>query len=450
MSSNQQRKFGLKRFFGILAVLAILAAGLYVAGIYVKQLNLNLPGQKQSAKSVKLPAGCASIAAGLDWSGKPASFNGPVARTPPMGFSSYPLFDTAISQQQIISIANKMASNGMEVAGYRYIYIDDGWQGRRVNGVLTANHQRFPCGIKLVADYLHSKGFKLGLYTTPGKTSCGGNIGSYGHTDTDVATFASWGVDAIKLDWCNANYAQAEIITEQWHNAIVKSGRAMVLSINAGGNPVTGTWAQYYANEWRTSDDICPSWFNKTQPHAAGAVQCYGQKYQSGVFDYLTSSDTQANALNVGPGHWADPDALEAGNTGLSSIEAQTQFSIWCMWSAPLIIGGDPRNMPTADLQTLVNPYAIAIDQDALGVMAHLAVSSPDWQVWIKPLTNQRVAVAVVNLGDSPDSYKLNWPSLGLSPDTVYDIWSGTNPNYTPKNLTISLSAHATALLLVY
>lgn len=447
MATVHRNKFGFKRFVALLCVIVFAAAAI-VAVSTVRSLNFH-PFGINKPSSVSLPKGCATIAAGLDWTASPTNFSGPVAKTPPMGFSSYPQFGTDVNQQQIMGIATAMVNNNMAAAGYRYVYIDDGWQGRRVDGKLTANPARFPCGIKLMADYLHAKGLKLGLYTTPGKVSCGGNTGSYGHVDADVATFAAWGVDAIKLDWCYANGAEAESITEQWHNAIIKSGRPMVLGINAGGNPVTGTWAMYYANEWRTSDDICPSWFSKTQRHAPGAAACYNGKYQSGVYDYLTTSDTGANALNVGPGHWADPDALEAGNTGLSYIEGQTQFSIWAMWSAPLIIGGDPQQMPSDDLQMLLNPKVIAIDQDTLGIMAHLFAGSAEQQIWVKPLADHAIAIAAVNLSNGTRAITLNWADLGIQPISVYNVWLNTYPKYSQKGITVRLPAHGTALLLI-
>lgn len=365
--------------------------------------------------------------------------------TPPMGFSSYPHFGTEVDEQQIIAIVGTMATDGLKQAGYRYINIDDGWQGPRVNGQITANN-RFPCGMKLLGQYIHAHGFKFGLYTTPGPKSCGGYVGSAGYVSQDVATFASWGVDAIKLDWCSADYQKAQAITRQWHDAIQQTGRPMLLSINAGGNPWTGNWAKYLAQTWRTSDDICPSWYNKTQQHAAGATACYGTKYQSGVYDYLTTSDTEANAHNVGPGHWADPDSIEAGNTGLTLDEARTQMGVWAMWSAPLILGCDPRQLTPAFRSLVTNPDVIAIDQDRLGVMAKKLAAPGGEQIWMKVLAGRNVAYAFVNLKDAPQTVTVRWTSLGVSPVSVRNVFTS---QYLPDGpvLRLEIPRHGIALL---
>jgi alpha-galactosidase len=371
----------------------------------------------------------------------------PLAQTPPMGFSSYPHFGTEVDEQQIVAIVGTMAADGLNRAGYRYINIDDGWQGPRLNGQLTANN-RFPCGLQLLGRYIHAHGFKLGLYTTPGPKSCGGFTGSAGYVSQDVATFASWGVDAIKLDWCSADYQQAQAITRQWHDAIDQSGRPMLLSINAGGNPWTGAWAKYLAQSWRTSDDICPSWYNKTRRHAAGASACYGTKYQSGVYDYLTTSNTQANAPNVGPGHWADPDSIEAGNTGLTYDEAQTQFGVWSMWSAPLILGCDPRQLTPAYRSLVTNPETIAIDQDRLGAMAKKLAAPSGEQIWMKALAGNNAAYAFVNLNDTPRTITIRWASLGVTPSSIRNVFTRM---YLPDGpvLRLKIPRHGIALLRV-
>ena len=398
-----------------LAAVVILA--LVFSFVYVRYIRNSNPAR---------PVACSQTDYRMLTSAKPAqqqTDDSMLAPTPPMGFSSYPHFGTEVDEQQIIAIVGTMATDGLEQAGYRYINIDDGWQGPRVNGQLTANNL-FPCGMKLLGDYIHAHGFKFGLYTTPGTKSCGGFPGSAGHVSQDVATFASWGVDAIKLDWCSANYQQAQAITRQWHDAIQATGRPMLLSINAGGNPWTGNWARYLAQTWRTSDDICPSWYNKTRQHAVGATACYGTKYQSGVYDYLITSDTEANAHNVGPGHWADPDSIEAGNQGLTLNEARTQFGVWAMWSAPLILGCDPRQLTSDYLSLVTNPEVIAIDQDRLGVMARELAAPSGEQVWMKVLANRSVAFAFVNLKDASSSVTIRWASLGVSPSTVRDVFT--------------------------
>jgi alpha-galactosidase len=347
---------------------------------------------------------------------------------PPMGFNHYNSFGNAVGEATIREVADAMVRNRMRDAGYRYVNLDDSWQGPRdASGNITVN-ANFPSGIKALGDYLHARGLRLGIYTTPAAKSCGGRPGSAGHAERDVRTFAAWGVDFIKLDWCGADYsaAGAQQIAEDWRAAIAKSGRPMVLSINAGSDLSVPTWASHTTTMWRTGNDICGSWFNKTRERSGAARDCWTRRYHSGIFDYIESS-TERHQPYVGPGHWADPDMLEVGNPGLTDDEARSHFGLWAMWSAPLLAGNDPRAMTTGDATSaiLLNSEVIAVDQDPLSAMARTVRKSSSERVWLKPLSKGRFAVLSVNLSDHARDITLNWSDIGVHGRfTVRDVWA--------------------------
>lgn len=378
---------------------------------------------------------------------------GGTATGPPMGFNHYNNFGNAINESTMREIADAMVRNGMRDAGYVYLNIDDSWQGGRdAAGRITAN-ANYPSGIKALADYVHARGLKLGIYTTPAATSCGGKTGSAGHTVEDVQTFAAWGVDFIKLDWCGSDYsgAGAERIAKEWKSAIDASGRSMVLSINAGGDLSVAAWASRTATIWRSGDDICASWYNRTRSPNPAARDCFTRTYHSGIYDYLTST-TADHRPWVGPGHWADPDMLEVGNPGLTTAEAQTHFSLWAMWSAPLIAGNDPRRMIAGDDTSgiLLNTEVIAVDQDADSVMAGRVSDSSGIQVWVKPLKGGRQAVLAVNTDDVPRDVVVDLATLGLSGAAARDLWGHRDlGRLTGTYLAPGVPAHGSVMLLL-
>jgi len=383
---------------------------------------------------------------------------------PVMGFNPYNTFGTSIDQAEIVGIVRAMAANGMRAAGYKYVILDDGWQGARTrSGQITADPSLFPCGIQRLAAFVHAEGFLFGIYTSPSPTACSGRVGSGGHVADDARTFASWGVDYVKLDWCGADYSPsgAAVIARAWREALNATGRPMILSINAGGSPSVGPWARTVVNSWRVGGDICGSWYNQTRPPSATARACYNRAYDEGIYDYLTSPGVAAQLALVGPGSYIDPDMLEVGTaaesdghnlTGyaLTPAEAATNFAIWAMWSAPLIAGNDPRTMTGTDLASriLLNRQIIAVDQDALGRPATLVLRRGSWQVWRKTLSGGRVAVAVVNLADIAESVGFSWAELGLTgpPRIVSDVWTHGDVPVADAGLDVQAAAHATAM----
>jgi alpha-galactosidase len=374
--------------------------------------------------------------------------------TPPMGFNPYNAFGNNVNETTIKQVADAMVTNGMRDAGYLYVNLDDDWQGGRdAGGNITADG-RCPAGVAALADYVHARGLRLGIYTSPALTTCGGRTGSFGHVNQDVATFASWGVDYIKLDWCGADYspAGASAIAAEWRNAIATSPRAMVLSINAGGSSSVPLWAKDVVTSWRTGDDICASWFNKTRPPDPSARDCFDQRYHNGIYDYLSANSGRA-APFVGSGHWADPDMLEVGNHGLSPDEQRTHFSAWAMWAAPLLAGNDPRTMQPGDLasQVLLNREVVAVDQDAEGAMARKIIDTGTFQVWSKPLTGGNEAVLLVNTADAPTDITVSLDDLGLTGRRqVRDLWAHADLGaFTGTYTATAVAPHGSVLLRV-
>ncbi|MES1166121.1 MAG: glycoside hydrolase family 27 protein [Verrucomicrobiota bacterium] len=372
---------------------------------------------------------------------------------PPMGFNPYNNQWCNTTETQMRAFADAFVSKGLKAAGYTYVNLDCAWQGtRNSSGVMQAG-SNFPSGIKALADYVHGKGLKFGIYTAPGATTCDNKPGSQGHETQDVNTYASWGADYIKLDWCGADYSAsgAAAIAQTWKNAIAASGRPMVLSINAGASTSVAAWASTHVNLWRVGDDICDTWFNKTGSRNAGYTHCTDTTYQSGIYDYLTMSLDYLGPYS-GKGHWGDPDMLQVGNGGLNLEEAKTHFSIWAMWSAPLIAGNDLTKMNGSDIasKVLLNTEVIAIDQDPKNSWATRIRSDSSAQIYKKTLQAAGTyAVALVNMSNAAASITFKWSDLGLSTVTAMrDLWahgditpSGTS--YTATNV----PAHGTIML---
>ncbi len=283
-----------------------------------------------------------------------------MAKTPPMGWNSWNKFHTRVSDEVVRGVADAIASNGMREAGYIYITIDDTWEGERdARGVLHSNN-KFP-DMKALADYVHSKGLKLGLYSGPGVTTCQGYEASHGHEEIDAKTWAEWGIDYLKYDWCGARmmYTEAEeqALYQRMGEALAKSGRKIVFSLCQYGRADVWKWGpEVGGNLWRTTGDISDRWDSMER---IGFSQ-----------DKL--------APFAAPGHWNDPDMLEIGNGGMTDTEYRTHMSLWSMLAAPLIAGNDVRDMTPAIREILLNREVIAIDQDKLGKQATKAVTAGD------------------------------------------------------------------------
>jgi alpha-galactosidase len=344
-------------------------------------------------------------------------YNG-LAKTPPMGWNSWNLFAERIDDKTVRTMADAMVSSGMKDAGYIYVNIDDTWQGTRdAKGVLHTNH-KFP-DMKALVDYVHSKGLKIGIYSSPGPRTCGGYPASYGYEAQDAKMFADWGMDYLKYDWCSAFaiYKDAELqpIYQRMGEALRATGRPIVYSLCEYGNGSVEKWGtDVSGNLWRTTGDIRDEW---------GSM--------------IDNIEKQApTASYAGPGHWNDPDMLEIGIGHMTEEEYRTHMSLWALTAAPLLAGNDIRTMSESTRSILLNEEVIAIDQDPLGKQAS-PVKDGDMETWIKPLSDGSVAVGVVNLGSSPKTATIKQSELPthFTPKTARDLWSHrvdlTNGEYT-------------------
>ena len=368
----------------------------------------------------------------------PVPDNG-IARTPVMGWNSWNKFAGRVTDADVRAMADAMASNGMREAGYVYVNIDDTWEGdkRDSAGNMTTN-TKFP-DMKALADYVHSKGLKLGIYSSPGPTTCAGYIGSYGHEAQDAKTFAEWGIDYLKYDWCGARvlYRDEDMpaIYQIMGDALIATGRPIVYSLCQYGRLDVWKWgADVGGNSWRTTGDIRDTWESMAN---IGFRQ-----------DVL--------APFAKPGHFNDPDMLEIGNGGMSVAEYRTHMSLWAMLAAPLLAGNDLRTMSLEVLEILTNKEVIRVDQDPLGRQATRAWASPDsagarQEIWTRPLANDAYAVAAFNRG--PDSARVTIDFAALNIDTrrttVRDLWRHRLVRVRDNRYVVTIPSHGVVMLRV-
>jgi alpha-galactosidase len=352
-----------------------------------------------------------------------------LALTPPMGWNSWNHFGCNVSEQLIKETADAMVSSGMRDAGYQYVVIDDCWQvARDANGTIVADSTRFPSGIKALADYVHSKGLKFGIYTDAGHKTCQGRPGTYGHEVQDAATYAAWGVDYTKVDWCYADSLDAPTQYAKVSQAFRHSGRPIVLSICEWGQNAPWRWAMGVGNLWRTTTDIEDTW--------------------QSMLDNLDVS-AQYSAV-AGPGHWNDPDMLEVGNGGMTPDEYRAHFSLWAIMAAPLMAGNDLRALDDTTKSILLNGEVIAVDQDSLGLQGTLIYESKaGLQVWMKPLKDGSRAVALLNRSEAPAEFGISLPRLGLPARTatVRDLWAHRDLGTVTNRFRAKVPAHGVVMV---
>jgi alpha-galactosidase len=353
-----------------------------------------------------------------------------VASTPPMGWSSWNKFATQIDDKSIREIADALVASGLRDAGYVYVNIDDGWQGKRDRAGRLQPNANFP-DMKALADYLHARGLKLGIYTSPGPKSCAGYEGSYGHVEQDARTFAEWGVDYIKYDLCSgeAFYQTADAVYgtyQQMGEALTAAGRPVVYSLCEYGRFDVGSWGRAVGGHlWRTTGDIEDNYQTMS---AIGFGRNGKPKY-------------------AGPNGWNDPDMLEVGNGGMSTEEYRSHISLWALLAAPLILGNDVRTMPVDTLALLTNREIIAIDQDRAGVQGVLAQKNGDVEIWTKRLSDGAVAVGVFNRSSSERTVPVVWGEIGLSGVIkVRDLWAHSDGEGAAKR-DVVVPGHGVVLL---
>ena len=355
-----------------------------------------------------------------------------LARTPPMGWNSWNKFASRVDDATVRSIADAMATNGMKEAGYLYINIDDTWEGGRdAQGNILTN-KKFP-DMKALADYVHSKGLKLGIYSTPGPDTCAGYEGSYGHEEQDARTYAAWGIDYLKYDWCGARtlYTDEEMpaIYQKMGDALSATHRPIVYSLCQYGRLDVWKWgADVGGNLWRTTGDIRDSWDSMT-------------KIGFGQNDL---------AQYARPGHWNDPDMLEIGNGGMTDTEYKTHMSLWSILAAPLLAGNDLRNMSPATLAILTNREVIAVDQDKEGKQGTRVWKSGDQEVWVRPLSNGAKAVAFFNRAATDAKVSVRWSDIGITDKSrLRDLWLHQDVEWPGPEYSVTIPGHGVVMLRV-
>jgi len=329
-----------------------------------------------------------------------------VAKTPPMGWNSWNKFGCDVSETLIKGMADAIVATGMKDAGYQYVVIDDCWQvSRDAQGRIVPDLVRFPNGMKALADYVHAKGLKFGIYSDAGAKTCEGRPGSNGYEAIDAAQYAAWGVDYLKYDWCNTDGVDPKIAYPTMRDALKATGRPIVFSICEWGRNKPWEWARGVGHLWRTTGDIADRWdsFARLLDQQVGL-----EKY-------------------AGPGGWNDPDMLEVGNGGMTTAEYRAHFTLWALLSAPLMAGNDIRAMSADTKAILMNADVIALDQDPLGRQGRRIRDDGEFEVWAKWLQGGDVAVALLNRSKQAKEIGVAWTEIGLgaaAAPQVRNVWT--------------------------
>ncbi|EYU28210.1 hypothetical protein MIMGU_mgv1a025145mg [Erythranthe guttata] len=354
--------------------------------------------------------------------------------TPPMGWSSWNYFNCKIDESTIKQTADALVSTGLAKLGYKYVNIDDCWaeSSRDDKGALVPKRTTFPSGIKVLADYVHSKGLKLGIYSDAGFYTCSKEQpGSLGHEEQDAQTFASWGIDFLKYDNCNNDGSRPTLRYPVMTRALMKTKRPIFFNLCEWGDMHPALWGYTVGNSWRTTNDISDTWESMVS----------------------RADQNEVYADFARPGGWNDPDMLEVGNGGMTKNEYIVHFSIWAISKSPLVIGCDVRNISKETMEIIANKEVIAVNQDKLGVQAKKVRMEGDWEVWAGPLTHDRIAVLLLNRGAWLTSITAHWEDIGIAPATTFkarDLWKHKTlkPRFT-GNLTDSVEAHACKMFIL-
>jgi alpha-galactosidase len=360
-----------------------------------------------------------------------------LALTPPMGWNSWNKFGCNVSEELVKSAADALVRSGMKDAGYQYVVIDDCWQvDRDASGKIVVDAERFPSGMKALADYVHAKGLKFGLYSDAGTKTCAGRPGSKDHETIDAQTYAEWGVDYLKYDWCHTEGQDTRHAYQKMSQALRKTGRPIVFSICEWGSTKPWLWASGVGHLWRATGDIQDCWDCGRSWSGMGVVHIID--LMADLFPY------------AGPGHWNDPDMLEVGNGGLSLAESRSHFAFWCLLAAPLMAGNDLAAMTPEVQAILTDPEAIAVDQDPLGIQGRKVRDDGTGEVWMKPLADGSRAVILFDRGTEERELRVAWEDIGLSPETaclVRDIWQKADAGSHTGRYEAKVAPHDVAFL---
>ncbi len=349
-----------------------------------------------------------------------------------MGWNSWNHFAEKVNDAVVRAAADALVSSGLRDAGYIYVNIDDTWEGQRdAQGIIHTN-EKFP-DMKALADYVHGKGLKLGIYSSPGPKTCAGYEGSYQHEEQDARTYAAWGIDYLKYDWCSARqvYKDSDMpaVYRKMAHALRSTGRPIVFSLCQYGDEAVWRWgAESGGNLWRTTDDIEDKW------------------------DRMSDIGFSQNGLErfAGPGHWNDPDMLEVGNGGMNDDEYRTHFSLWAMLAAPLLAGNDLAKMSPATLAILANRDVIAIDQDSAGKQGRRVWEEGPLEIWVRDLADGSKAVGLFNRGHRALPITVRWRELGYSqPPSARDLWAHKDLGKLAEPYTVTVARHGVVMLRV-
>ncbi|KAL7613441.1 hypothetical protein Lser_V15G08338 [Lactuca serriola] len=350
-----------------------------------------------------------------------------LGRTPQMGWNSWNHFACNIEEKLIRETADAMVSTGLAAAGYQYVNIDDCWAelNRDSKGNFVPKRDTFPSGIKALADYVHNKGLKLGIYSDAGSLTCSMQMpGSLGHEEQDAKTFASWGIDYLKYDNCNNQDISPKERYPVMTKALQNSGRPIFYSLCEWGQEDPATWAHGVGNSWRTTGDISDNWDSMTS----------------------RADENDKWAAYAKPGGWNDPDMLEVGNGGMTTEEYRSHFSIWALAKAPLLVGCDIRSMSKETYEILSNKEVIAVNQDPLGVQGKKVKKNGDLEVWAGPLAHNKVVVILWNRGGSTSEITAYWSDIGLKSSTVVkarDLWAHSTRKSVKEHISARVESHA-------
>ncbi len=368
-----------------------------------------------------------------------------LAAAPPMGWNSWNHFAGHVTDADVRSAADLLVSTGMRDAGYVYVNVDDTWQGTRDASGLLHPNSRFP-DMKGLGDYIHSKGLKFGIYSSPGAKTCGGYEGSLGHEVQDAQRYAAWGVDYLKYDLCSLQDPMRDMVQRDHGNPagayrlMIDAFRTMGDALRATHRPIVYSLCQYGIDEvwkwgpsvgaqlWRTTDDI------------------------NDTFDRMTIIGMEQMGLSpyAGHGHWNDPDMLEIGNGKMTEDEYRAHMSRWVLLAAPLLAGNDLSNMTTEDKNILLNREAIAIDQDGFGKQGELVFQHGDFSVWTKPMSLNRVAVGIFNTAGDSREVSFDLATVGFPQGaTLHDVWQHQDLGRHRGLYSRTIARHGVALLIM-
>jgi len=368
-----------------------------------------------------------------------------LAATPPMGWNSWNAFHLAIDEGKIRAMADYIASSGMKDAGYEYVVVDAGWKAktRDAPGRLVADPAKFPSGMKALADYIHSKGLKFGIYTDAGSEDCdSGAPGSKDHEEIDAQTFAEWGVDYVKEDWCYSEGLDARTAYGKMSRAIHATGRPMVFSLCEWGDNQPWLWAAAVGNLWRTTGDGKNCW------DCGGETAAKKGGYPRGWTRIL---DAQVGLEKyAGPGHWNDPDLLLVGLPGLTAEETRAHFILWAILAAPLIASCDLSRMPPAIEEILKNKDVIGIDQDALGKEGTRVSHAGQYEVWVRHLKGGGRAIVLFNRSSHATKMSLTPEQAelpGFGSVHALDVWTGRELHALKGRYSMRVSPHGAAMI---